>query len=165
MAGIGLDGEVARRANQLPRWLRGHGGYALTLASMIFRFAPLPMKIMTTDEAGGLITRSNEPTILAAFANTSTYGGGMKIAPHARIDDGQLDVCVIGGMDPFKLACMFPTVYFGRHLRIREVKYFPASRLHVETETPLDVYADGEFVCRTPIEVSVAHAALRVLVI
>ena len=165
VAGGGLDGEVARRANQLPRWLRGHGGYALTLAPMIFRFAPLPMKIMTADEAGGWITRSNEPTILAAFANTSTYGGGMKIAPHARMDDGLLDVCVIGGIDPFKLACMFPTVYFGRHLRIREVKYFPASRLHVETETPLDVYADGEYVCRTPVEVSVAHAALRVLVI
>ena len=68
--------------------------------------------------------RSNQPTILAAFANTSTYGGGMKIAPHAQMDDGHLDVCVIGGMDPFKLACMFPTVYFGRHLRIREVDYF-----------------------------------------
>jgi diacylglycerol kinase (ATP) len=164
VAGVGLDGEVARRANQLPRWLRGHGGYALTLAPMIFRFAPLPMKIMTTDEAGAWITRSNEPTILAAFANTSTYGGGMKIAPHARMDDGQLDVCVIGGIDPFKLACMFPTVYFGRHLRIREVKYFQASHVHVETETPLDIYADGEYVCRTPVEVSVAHAALRVLV-
>jgi len=165
VAGVGLDSEVARRANQLPRWLRGHGGYALTLAPLIFRFAPLPVKIMTTDEAGGRITRSDEPTILAAFANTSTYGGGMKIAPHARMDDGQLDVCAIGGIDPFKLACMFPTVYFGRHLRIREVKYFQASRLHVETETPLDVYADGEYVCRTPVEVSVAHAAIRVLVI
>src|SRR6202007_1969526 len=30
VAGVGLDGEVSRRANQLPRWLRGHGGYALT---------------------------------------------------------------------------------------------------------------------------------------
>jgi diacylglycerol kinase (ATP) len=164
VAGVGLDGEVARRANQLPRWLRGHGGYALTLAPLIFRFAPLAMKIVTTDEAGSGTTQSDAPTMLAAFANTSTYGGGMKIAPHARMDDGLLDVCVIGGVDAFKLACMFPTVYFGRHLRIREVKYFQASRLQVETETPLDVYADGEYVCRTPVEVSVAHAALHVLV-
>lgn len=35
------DGEVSRRANALPRWLRGHGGYALTLAPSIFRFAPV----------------------------------------------------------------------------------------------------------------------------
>jgi diacylglycerol kinase (ATP) len=163
VAGIGLDSEVARRANALPRWLRGHGGYALSLAPTIFRFAPLPMKIFTPDEANGWTTRSDQPTLLAAFANTPTYGGGMKIAPHAQLDDGQLDICVIGGVDPFKLACMFPTVYFGRHLSIREVEYFQAERVRVETETPLDVYADGEFVCRTPIEVTVQREALKVL--
>jgi diacylglycerol kinase (ATP) len=163
VAGVGLDGEVARRANGLPRWLRGYGGYALTLAPTIFQFAPFPMKIFARDEAGGWATRSDRPTILAAFANTSTYGGGMKIAPHAQMDDGQLDVCVIGGVDPFKLACMFPTVYFGHHLSIREVDYFQAARLRVETEAPLAVYADGEYVCQTPVEVSVEHGALQVL--
>jgi diacylglycerol kinase (ATP) len=163
VAGVGLDGEVARRANELPRWLRGHGGYALALAPTIFRFAPQPMKILTPDEAGSWATRSDQPTILAAFANTSTYGGGMKIAPRAQIDDGQLDVCVIGGIDRFKLACMFPTVYFGRHLGIREAKYFQAACVRVETQTPLDVYADGEYVCRTPVEVSVQPGALKVL--
>jgi diacylglycerol kinase (ATP) len=163
VAGVGLDGEVARRANALPRWVRAHGGYALTLAPTIFRFAPFPMRIVTRAEAGAWTTRSDQPTILAAFANTSTYGGGMKIAPHARMDDGQLDVCVIGGVDPFKLACMFPTVYFGRHLGIREVEYFQAERLRVETETPLDVYADGEYVCRTPVEVTIQSRALKVL--
>jgi len=164
VAGIGLDAEVARRANALPRWLRGHGGYAVTLLPTMFRFAPLPMNILTVDEADHLMTRSSQPTLLAAFANTSTYGGGMKIAPHARMDDGQLDVCVIGGVDPFKFACMFPTVYFGRHLRIKEVQYFQAARLRVETEKPLDVYADGEYVCRTPVEVSVRPRVMKVLV-
>jgi diacylglycerol kinase (ATP) len=164
VAGVGLDSEVAKRANELPRWLRGHGGYALTLAPAIFRFAPFPMKIFTSDAGGGWSARSDQPTILAAFANTSTYGDGMKIAPHAQMDDGLLDVCVIGGVDPFKLVCMFPTVYFGRHLNIREVKYFQAGRLRVETEVPLDIYADGEFVCKTPVEVSVHRAALRVAV-
>ena len=163
VAAIGLDSEVARRANALPRWLRGHGGYALTLAPTIFRFAPFPMKVFASNESGGWSIRSDQPTLLAAFANTSTYGGGMKIAPHARFDDGQLDVCVIGGIDPFKLACMFPTVYFGRHLQIRKVEYFQSARLKVETETPFDIYADGEFVCRTPVEVTVQRGALRVL--
>src|SRR5580704_13782686 len=164
VAGVGLDGEVVRRANALPRWVRGHGGYALTLVPTLFRLAPLPMKILVPDEAGGWTTRSDQPTILAAFANTSTYGGGMKIAPRARMDDGQLDVCVIGGIDPFKLACLFPTVYFGRHLGIREVEYFQAARVRVETEAPFEVYADGEYVCQTPVEVSVESAALRVIV-
>lgn len=162
VAGVGLDGEVARRANSLPRWLRGHGGYALSLAPTIFRFAPLPMKISTTDGTGWNI-RSDQPTILAALANTSTYGGGMKIAPSAKVDDGQLDICVIGGIDRFKLACMFPTVYFGRHLSVSGVEYFQSARARVETEHPLAVFADGEYVCRTPVEVSVQHKALRVL--
>ena len=52
VAGVGLDGEVARRANRLPRWLRGHGGYALSLAPTIFHFAPLPMKILTPADDG-----------------------------------------------------------------------------------------------------------------
>ncbi len=164
VAGVGLDAEVSRRANALPRWLRGHGGYALTLAPTLFRFAPLPMKIFAADEAGGWTTRSDQPTMLAAFANSAIYGGGMKIAPQARMDDGLLDVCVIGGIDSFKLACMFPTVYFGRHLRIREVNYFQAACARVETETPLDVYADGEYICRTPAEISIRRGALRVVV-
>ena len=123
------------------------------------------MKILIQNEpdAGLRTARSDQPTLLAAFANTATYGGGMKIAPHAKMDDGLLDVCVIGGVDPFKLACMFPTVYFGRHLRIREVQYFQAARLRVDTETPLDIYADGEYVCCTPAEVSLQRDALRVL--
>ena len=163
VAGVGLDAEVARRANAMPRWLRGHGGYALSLASMILRFAPLAMKILTPNETGAWTTRSDQRTMLAAFANTSTYGGGMKIAPRAMMDDGQLHVCVIGSVEPFKLACLFPTVYFGRHLRTREVDYFQTARVRLETETPFDVYADGEYVCRTPVEITIQPAALKVV--
>src|ERR1700685_260002 len=168
VAGIGLDAEVARRANKLPRWLRGHGGYALSLLPTLARFAPLPMKISTRDEnhqynSDGWSLRSDQPTMLAAFANTPTYGGGMKIAPEAKLDDSLLDVCSIAGLSPFKLACMFPTVYFGHHLRIREVSYFQTAEARIETGHPLDVYADGEYVCRTPVEITVQREALQVL--
>ena len=164
VAGIGLDSEVARRANTLPRWLRGHGGYTLSLAPALFRFAPFPMKIFAQGSNGAWSIPSDQPTMLAAFANSGIYGGGMRIAPRAKLDDGQLDVCVIAGIDPFKLACLFPTVYFGRHLDIRGVNYFQAARLRVETESPIEVYADGEWVCRTPIEVAVEPGALKVIV-
>jgi diacylglycerol kinase (ATP) len=167
VAGVGLDGEVARRANNLPRWLRGHGGYVFSLAPTIFTFAPLPMKISTPPDdatAGtGWITRSAQPTLLAAFANTPQFGGGMKIAPKAKMDDGLLDVCIVGGVGRFKLLTVFPTVYAGRHLGIRKVEYFHTTRVRVETEHPLDVYADGEYVCRTPVEISIQRAALKVV--
>lgn len=168
VAGIGLDAEITRRANKLPRWLRGHGGYALSLPPTLARFAPLPMKISIRNDnqavnSHGWSIRSDQPTMLAAFANTASYGGGMKIAPHAKLDDGLLDVCVVGDVNPFKLACMFPTVYFGRHLRIREVSSFQTADVRVETESPLDVYADGEYVCRSPVEITVQGGALRVI--
>jgi diacylglycerol kinase family enzyme len=210
VAGVGLDAEVSRRANHLPRWLRGHGGYALALAPTMFHFAPFLMTILMPPTENCHADRSfpfpqgmgsavegpavlphalqkhwnrpnkaprlevtekvkwevkkAQPTLLAAFANTPTYGGGMQIAPRAQMDDGLLDVCVIGNVDPFKLACMFLTVYFGRHLNIREVDYFSAARLRVETEHPHDLYADGEYVCRTPVEISIQRTALRVIV-
>jgi diacylglycerol kinase family enzyme len=171
VAGVGLDGEVSERANRLPRWLRGHGGYVLSLAPAIFSFAALRMKILTRADGGAAgaenpdwITRSDRPTLLAAFANTPMFGGGMKIAPQAKMDDGLLDVCIVGGVGAFKLFCMFPTIYSGRHLKVKEVEYFQAGRVRVETERPVDVYADGEFVCRTPVEVGVERAALKVVV-
>jgi len=163
VAGVGIDGEVARRANRLPRWLRGNGGYLFTLLPTIFQFAPFPMKI-TFDGKTGLSSESGyRPTILAAFANVPAYGGGMEIAPEAQLNDGQLDVCVIRDIDKFKLFCVFPTVYFGRHLGLTEVEYSRAQHVRVETEHPLDVYADGEYVCRTPIEISLRQKALRVV--
>lgn len=166
IAGIGLDAEVTRSANRLPRWLRSNGGYVLSLLPKIFTFVPFPMKILSSGKPPDFDSwtiRSDHPTLLAAFANTSTYGDGMKIAPEAKMDDGLLDVCVVGGLNPFKLFCLFPTVYVGRHLRIKEVDYFQAVRLRVETEHPLEVYADGEFVCHTPVEISIKPAALKIV--
>ncbi len=163
VAGVGIDGEVARRANQLPRWLRGNGGYVLSMIPAIFSFPPFLMKVSTADANDQWAVRSDQPTLVAAFANTPLYGGGMKVAPHAKMDDGQLDVCLVRGIAPFRLFRLFPTVFSGRHLEVKEVSYFNASSARAETEYPLDVYADGEYVCNTPVEVSIAPAALKVI--
>jgi len=47
---------------------------------------------------------------------------------------------------------------------VREVKYFQSANLRIETETPLAVYADGEYVCSTPVDVGLRPRALRVIV-
>jgi diacylglycerol kinase (ATP) len=88
----------------------------------------------------------------------------MKIAPQAKLDDGKLDICIVRAMNKFKLFCMFPTIYFGGHLGFEEVEYDQATTAKLETEHPLDVYADGEYVCQTPVEFSVARSALTVIV-
>ena len=166
---IGLDAAVARSANRLPRWLRGHGGYLLALIPTILTFTPFIAKILTPSEGSPTehdllwTARSHQPTVLAAFANTAQYGGGMKIAPRARADDALLDICIVGKVGRLRLLRLAPTVYFGHHLKLRDVEYFQAARLRVETEYPLDVYADGEYVCRTPVEVSVHRDALKII--
>ena len=170
VAGVGLDGEVARRANRLPRWLRGHGGYVLSLAPALLTFVPLKMKILTEDEGESgrndpknWTIRSDQPCLLAAFANTPHYGGGMKIAPLAKIDDGLLDICIVGAVARPRLLRLAPKVYGGRHLTVPEVKYFQNRLVRVETEGRHEVYADGEYVCRTPVEVGVQRAALKIV--
>lgn len=158
VAGVGIDTAIAKRANALPQWLRSHGGYALSASREFLRFAPFPATISSNG-----IDAAPRPTILTAVANAPAFGGGMKIAPQARLDDGRLDVCVVGAMDPFKLFCLFPTVYFGRHLSFREIEYAQTPAVKIETEFPVDVYADGEYVCPTPVEFSVARSALKVV--
>ncbi len=174
IAGVGLDAEVSRRANQLPRALRRHGGYPLSLLPALLGFQPLAVKLegqlegQRDDPPGdvsmGLETRYQGRAMVVAFANTPTYGGGILIAPGARLNDGQLEICVVSAMAKTRLLRLFPSVYSGRHVNIPEVRYFPAERLRIETENPSEVYADGEYVCATPIEVTVERAALRVIV-
>jgi diacylglycerol kinase (ATP) len=145
----------------MPRWLRGHGGYALSLLTLLLRLPAFSMKF--TYSGGDGRDNVERLTLLAAFANTQYYGDGMRIAPKADPTDGLLDICRISKLDPFKVFCMFPTVYFGRHLRMPEVAYSKAERVRVETEPPLDIYADGEFVCETPVEIGVKRTALNVI--
>jgi len=161
VASCGLDAAIARRANNMPRWLRGHGGYALALLPLLLKLPAFRMRL--TEFNGQDSGEAEKPTLLAAFANTQFYGDGMRIAPQADFADGKLDICRVSTLNPFELFCMFPTVYFGRHLLSPKVEYSWAERIHVQTEIPLDLYADGEFVCQTPAEISVAAGALRVI--
>jgi diacylglycerol kinase (ATP) len=166
VGGVGLDVEVARRANRLPRAIRRRGGYLFSLLPALFGFQPVAVKVYASkdDSSSELDIRHNGPAMEVAFANTPTYGGGILIAPHARLDDWKLEICVVEAMAKTRLLRLFPSVYSGRHLNIPEVKYFQADRLRIETEIPTEVYADGEYVCSTPVEVRVERAALKVIV-
>jgi diacylglycerol kinase (ATP) len=159
VAGVGLDTQIARRANLLPRWLRAHGGYGLSAPREFLRFSPFPMRV----SQDGFMPGGFQLTTLAAVANTPAYGGGMQIAPHAKLDDGKLDVCIVRALDKLHLFYLFPTVYFGRHLSSAKVEYAQTPSARIETESPFDVYADGEFVCQTPVEFSVAPGVLQVI--
>ncbi|HKN36161.1 MAG TPA: diacylglycerol kinase family protein [Terriglobales bacterium] len=163
VGGVGLDAEAARRAHAMPAWLRARGGYAIGLMGALVKFRAITMTLYVPD-AESRLPNGTRSAMLLAFANTPVYGGGMKIAPRAQLDDGKLDFCLVNQVGKLRLSYLFPTVYFGRHLRIPEVEYFQSDRLRLETGAPLPVYADGEYVCHSPVEVSVAAKILQVIV-
>ncbi len=161
VASVGMDSEINRRANSLPKWLRAHGGYVLSLFPSLPKFAAPTISITALDSAGRTLSG---PAMLAAIANCPSYGHGLKIAPGAKVDDGKLDICFVRRLGKLKLLALFPLVFWGEHLRMHEVEYFRATRMRVETDRPIEVFADGEYVCRTPVEIEIRARALRVVV-
>ncbi|HET7871618.1 MAG TPA: diacylglycerol kinase family protein [Terriglobales bacterium] len=157
VAGMGLDAEANRLANRMSAWLRSYGGYVVAAVQSLAGFKRVEFTLRTQDRT---ITREG---FLAAVANAHRYGGGMKIAPQAKLDDGQLDVCFIGWMAKLKVLCALPTLPFGGHLRLKEVEYFSCPAIRIEASSQLDVYADGDYVCQTPVEISLLPRALRVI--
>ena len=150
-------GRAARAAG---RW---HGGYLAAALWAILSDRPRPMKILARDAGVEWKTFVAEPLLMAAIANSRRYGDGIQIAPLARLDDGQLDLCAIRAASRWRMLRLFPRVLAGRHLGLPEVKYLQAEQLRIETAERMDIYADGEFIGQTPAEVRVVPQALRVI--
>ena len=98
---------------------------------------------------------------LVAIANTPYFGGGMKIAPEALIDDAQLDVIVIGPAPRAAFAAVLPMVFSGRHIKSRYVTSFRASRVELVGHD-IALRADGEAFGRLPATVTVRPSSLLV---
>ncbi len=154
---FGIDSEVTRRANLLSPFWRANGGYILSILPSLLNYCA-PKVSLTLD--GEAIERR---LMLAVSANGTRYGRGLHIAPQAKMEDGQLDLCFVRDTSRLRVALLFPLVYFGRHLGLHEVEYFRFQKMTVESAQDIDVYADGEPVCRTPVEISVVPKALRVI--
>lgn len=158
VTGIGMDAEANARANRMPPWLKSRGGYVLAALQSLIAFKPAEMKILAE---GREIRRS---AFFIAVGNALSYGGGMKVTPQATLDDGLLDICLVSKMNKLKLLCWVPTIFFGQHLRLKEVEYFQASQIRIESERKLDLYADGDYAGQTPVEIGLIRQGMRVIV-
>jgi diacylglycerol kinase family enzyme len=147
----------------MPRWLRGHGGYLLAATGAILAHQPSRMHLHAELGAGEVVMEMDEPAEMAAFANGPAYGGGLRVAPAAKLDDGKLEVVFVRRAGRGRLLRVAPRILTGRHIELPEVQYCRASSLTLHSDPPRDVYADGEFVCRTPVRVGVMPGALRVI--
>jgi diacylglycerol kinase (ATP) len=88
----------------------------------------------------------------------------MKMTARAELDDGLLDICFVRAIPKLKVLRFFHTVFSGAHLGMSDVEYLTANHFRLESEQPMAIYADGEYVCDTPAEVRVEPLALRVIV-
>ncbi len=163
IGGAGLDAETNKLANALPGFLRANGGYVVSALRALQAFQPARMTVSVPDANGDFRTRVSEPALLTAFGNAPAYGNGMKMTPRASLDDGALDICFVRSISKLKVLRFFHTVFSGSHVGMREVEYLAAKHFRLETDRPMAVYADGEYVCDTPIEVRVEPLALRVI--
>jgi diacylglycerol kinase (ATP) len=156
---LGLDSATNALANHLPRFLRAHGGYILSLFPTLLRFRA--QRTTVHDAAGN--TLHSEPAMLTCFANTPRYGHALRIAPDANMTDGLLDLCFVRRIGKLKLLVLFSIVYWGRHTKLPYVSMSRAESFILETERPIPLFADGEYVCETPVEIGVRLRALRVI--
>jgi len=157
VGGVGLDASAAEFANRMPRWLRGNGGYLLGMAGALLQAPSLRLRICVDNR------EIAQDSCLFSFANTTSFGGGLRIAPQAKLDDGTLDCVLVNKMGRLKLIPSAIALLRVRHLQLKEVSSFPAARLRIESDPPNWVYADGEPVCQTPIDVRVIPRALRLI--
>ena len=134
--------------------------FASALLKTAMRNAPVRLVVQLDDSHERHLVVSN-----LCIANARYFGGGMKIAPDAKLTDGKLDVISIGDLSATKIFTSAPRIYTGSHLSMPEVSHALARKITVRTadratEVPLEV--DGELPGRLPAIFQIIPEALRV---
>lgn len=156
IASVGFDSDVQERVavTRLPLGALVYPAMALWSA-LRWRHATF---VLTRD---GRTDRMRGWSVVAA--NTSSYGGGMLVAPGANAADGLLEVVTTAASGRWRFLRSFPLVFSGRHVELDIVGVSRAARLQVSADRPFRVFADGDPIGRLPCTFSVLPGALRVL--
>jgi len=156
IAATGFDSLVSDRVNRM-RWPHGRMRYNLAIVAELSQLHPLPFRLVLDGERE-IVTALT----LAAFGNTRSYGGGMLICPGADHADGMLDITMVSSGSRLKLVRLFPTIFKGTHVELDEVTTARARTIRVECPG-INAYADGEYACALPVEISAVPGALTIL--
>jgi diacylglycerol kinase (ATP) len=157
VAGAGFDSEVNRVANQRLGWAGNRPRYVGAVLAQLAVGRTAQFRLVLDGHA------QTVEGWLVAVANGPSYGGGMRVAPRASLDDGLLDVVVIAGIGKLEFLRTFPTVFSGRHVEHPAVSVHRAARVELDADRTLAVYADGEPAGTLPATFEVRPAAITVL--
>jgi diacylglycerol kinase (ATP) len=152
--GTGFDAAVNDRANRM-RWPRGRRRYDLAILAELRSYRPGHFVL----EIDGM--RAEADAMLVALGNAPSYGGGMKVCPDAKLDDGLLDIVVVGPLTRRRFLRLFPRVFAGTHVTDPSVTVYRGRE--VRLSGPATAYADGEPMGPLPLTSTVQPGALRVI--
>ncbi|MGH8977115.1 MAG: diacylglycerol/lipid kinase family protein [Acidimicrobiia bacterium] len=156
----GFDAEANRWANTVQR-LSGTALYVAAVVRTWLVYRPHPFRVTVDGEV------HETHAWLVAVGNGPAYAGGMRITPAARMDDGLLDVTVIGATSKAKFLCSFPRVFKGTHVTDPAASTFRGAHVEIESlddSISMDIYADGERVGPLPASMEAVRDALTVRV-
>jgi len=159
IASFGIGGLVDRLVNTTTKAFGGTVSFALATLRAMAEY--VPQQVLLAVDGG----RAVEVTIQnIAVANGRFFGGGMMVAPHARIDDGQFDVVTLGPMGLSDLLLRGHRLYSGTHLNLRQVeatraRFVEAQPVEPDEDVLLDV--DGETPGKLPASFELLPGVLR----
>jgi len=151
--GLGFVADVGEIAHKLKVF--GNFSYTLGVLQKTIFLNSYPLTITIDGE------KYERDNIFVEISNTR-WTSNFLMAPSAEIDDGYLDVTLLGKLSRVKLLKAFPKIFTGEHIYIDEVETFKAKEITVETGIPKVLTPDGELMGITPIEVKCLHQAIEV---
>lgn len=156
IASVGFDSDANRIANEA-KVVKGNLVYLYAALRALAGWKPATFTVRTDGEEHVWSGFS------VAVANSQAYGGGMYVAPHAKLDDGKLEVLMIEGTSKFRFLRDLPKVFKGAHVNNPKVHWYAGTTVEVEADRPFEVYADGDPIGQLPVTVTVEGRALRVI--
>jgi YegS/Rv2252/BmrU family lipid kinase len=160
IASAGFDSDANRIANEAPSWL-GSLVYAYAALRALVSWRPARFEVEL--HPSGERLRFTGYSIGAA--NSRAYGGGMRAAPDAMLDDGLLDVVVLESVGKVRfLIGILPKVFRGTHVHEAGVKVFRAHEISLSSDRPFTMYADGDPIAPLPVGVRALRGAITMLI-
>ena len=155
MMSAGFDALANERANNMHH-PKGASRYTIALVLELARLKRIDYKL-TMD---GVVTETG--ATLVCVGNGESLGGGMKVTPTARVDDGLLDVLVVQPLSRINFMRIFPKVFKGEHIKDHRVEVHKVKKVRIEAAGVVG-YADGDRFAPLPINIEVRPGALKVL--
>jgi diacylglycerol kinase (ATP) len=155
--GMGLDAEAAHLANTRFRGWPGAARYVAGALTIFFREPAYELRA----ELDGAPWKGR--VLFAAVTNGTSYGSGIRIEPAARMDDGWLNVVLVGEIGWAQLFEALPVVLTTGDVRMKEIQRFRCRRVRLEADRPAMVHGDGESLGESPAEFEVLPGAVRVM--